>query len=319
MKHPLSRREIFATSLLFITILILAFWTRSASSVYKEHYLPRMVALSILPDFQAIREKALIERVNIHIPNFKKLAEALHEPDHKSEAWGTCIQYHSNIIEAMPNHYDAWLVKGVCEYNAGDLASAEKSMLSSLAIRKDILWSHYNLGMLYYNNGAYVNAIKELKQVLELGQYYQANEWLSAKVISDIVRVDANRDLSRSIIWSYIDSLKALAAACFITNEHTCAREYAEAGIKLNPSDQDLLVIAGATQLVSGDPAQATQQLKEAIARNPDNSAAYFFMGMALRELKDYEGGVFCLAKSKKMGFAPNNFLSKLKFRLRVY
>ncbi len=105
------------------------------------------------------------------------------------EAWDKAVHYleqsqklHPDLRETRSLLARAYLYRSFHRYNAGDLAGAEEDCVRGIALNLKIEGFHYILGVVYYQQERWVDAVKELETVLQLNPENQAAQALLAEL-----------------------------------------------------------------------------------------------------------------------------------------
>ena len=304
-----------------IILALLAFWGFSESRIFAQRVLPRLGNFRIWPDERVVQKRVMVERVNIHIPDFGQLAKVISGKSvgtRNEEVLLAGIKYFKFITDWAPDHFDAYVVRGVCEYDLGNYAEAEEALKRALVLQSNYFWSYYDLGMLYFNSGVYQAARGFLEGALARVGSYDAKVLMESKVFSDLLRADEDRPSGSEMVSALRNLHMAVAASCFILGDYACAEESSDAGRKMM-GGPDFLVLSGVASFQRGDDIRAVKFLTEAIAKDPSSGAAHFFLALSSRRMKDEAGFMVHYRKSMDLGFDPKKFLAGIKFPLRVY
>lgn len=201
----------------FLTMIIclsLAVWAWGEAGSFLRQVMPRLVKITAWPDMDAVQAKARLERVNIHTPDFGRLARALAGQgslDEQKVGLAEGARYYQYISEWMPGMFEAYLVRGVCEYGLGNHAEAEKSLKKAAVLKPDFFWVHYNLGMLYFNAGAYPLAQDFLDRAVILAGKHDERMLLRSKIFIDLLRAGGANDPGAGFVSALKDLQKARA------------------------------------------------------------------------------------------------------------
>jgi len=74
--------------------------------------------------------------------------------------------YYKAVVEYMPHRADALGLLGYCSYYLGQLNESISSYQRAIGINPDFFWFHYNLGVIYFKEGRYKEALESFKKAL---------------------------------------------------------------------------------------------------------------------------------------------------------
>ncbi|MBF0122583.1 MAG: hypothetical protein HQL21_04125 [Candidatus Omnitrophica bacterium] len=307
--------------LAIVMVALLALWGWRECATWQQRVIPRLSKVSFLPDTRTVRSRAMLERVNIHTPDFALLARAISGNGAGTEHQGALkegAQYYRYITELAPNRFDAYLVQGACEYGLRNYPDAEQALKRALYLSPNFFWTYYDLGMFYFNNGMYPVARGFLEGALARLGSYDDKALRGSKIFMDLLRSDEGMSLSQGMVKASRDLQMASAVSCFILGDFACVMKSSDAGRK-SGGGAAFLTLSGAAAFQMKDDVRAAILLSGAIAEDPLSGAAHFFLALSLKRTGDEAGFETHYARAMELKFDPKEFLAGIKFPLRVY
>jgi predicted Zn-dependent protease len=149
-------------------------------------------------------------------------------------------------------------------------------------------------GLLFFSTGTRAQAPTapvqvQFKQALELAQHGESGPALEA----------ANRVLLAHP--GYVPAWKLKGSLLEDAKRQAEAAEAYEKGLKLAPSDPDLLYKVGVYRLVAGDQERATTLLEEYVRRQPQDSDGFYYLAQAYHLSKQEERAVSAIRTCLKL------------------
>ena len=304
-----------------VTLALLAFWGWSECKILQQRVVPRLGKLRLWPDGQAVRSRAMLERVNIHAPDFIRLTRALSGKDSPAERRKILeegIKYYGYITDLRSDRFDAYMAQGVCEYGLKNYPEAEGALKRALYLWPNFFWTYYDLGMLYFNSGVYQVARGFLEGALTRIGSYDEKVLLESKIFLDLLRADQDRLVGQGIVSPLRNLHMAIAVSCFFQRDFACVAKSSDTGRKLG-GGAEFSILSGVAAFQMGDDVRALKFLTEAIAEDPSNGAPHFFLALSLKRTGNEAGFLMYYKKAMDLGFDPKKFLAAIKFPLRLY
>lgn len=161
-----------------------------------------------------LKDTAKYRILNRLLPNFQLLINEA--PIHVSPIkWRLFNNYYRRILEFMPKRADAWHILGYCEAHAHNRKKALEAFEQAYALAPNFFWNAYNLGLFYFQEARYPEAIRVLNHALRLPYEPTLKTIYAEKIYYDILRPNADqperlmqslqngrRDALKLLIWS---------------------------------------------------------------------------------------------------------------------
>ncbi len=246
---------------------------------------------------------------------FKKQAETLfpaavtaYRQGRRADAQTTC----RNILEGLPDHFDALHLLGVSELDCGHFAEAEKVLAHAVAIAPKSSEAHANLGLALFSLRRYDEARKHQEKAVTLNPRFATalsnlgNTLLHLRLLEQALEAQdraialkpdysdayCNRGMVQLLLSRYEDAIESFRRALAFNPRHMQATfgkglvalnlrhfEQAEAAfnaaLAVNPRAAGVLAQRGRLHLQKGDFSKAESDFDAALAIDPHLEAAW--------------------------------------------
>jgi len=180
------------------------------------------------------------------------------------------------------------LALGNLYYRRGNIATAEQTFQSALALAPDLPEIHNNLGVIYARQGAYDRAVAAFQRALELepgNAVAERNLAFSLQALD----LDDQALLHYQTALALGDRLATtpanMAIAYYETGQMAQAADAARQALAADEKLAPAYAVLGAVALDSHQPEAALLPLNHALLLDPGYSPAYFFLGIAYKTL----------------------------------
>ncbi len=131
-------------------------------------YIVIAVASMYLFNTLDILDRGKAEELNEIMPSFGYL-NSFNEKQgaFNQEYLDSYIAYYEKVNEFLPNQADVYSMLGYCYYHANDLEKAISFYNRAIEVNPHVFWFSYNLGVIYYKQGNYAQAVKSLQAAMD--------------------------------------------------------------------------------------------------------------------------------------------------------
>jgi len=211
---------------------------------------------------------------------FRKQADALfpaavaaYRQGRHADAQAIC----RNIVEGMPDHFDALHLLGVSEIDCGRFAQAEKVLTSAVGVAPKSAEAHANLGVALFNLRRYEDARKHQEKAVALNPKFAVavsnlgNTLLHLRLLEQALEV---QDRAIALKPDYSDAYCNRGMAQLLLNRDKDAIESFDRALSFNPRNMQAMFGKGLVALNLRHLEQAEAALNAALAINPRAAGA---------------------------------------------
>jgi len=145
---------------------------------------------ALIAEHDKNNERARMTVLNHAIPPQRYLAQILNSSQlietKVISGFNGYKDYYQKVIEYFPNSADAYAMRGFCDYKLGRIPEAILWYQKAKHLSPDFFWHYYNLGVLYFIQGQYAEAVGEFKKGLDLKLENTIQETYQSKVYQQI-------------------------------------------------------------------------------------------------------------------------------------
>jgi len=196
-------------------------------------------------------------------------------------------KYYKSVVNVLPTLPGPYGLLGYCQYYLGDERRSIDSFKKATALNSNIFSYFYNLGVIFYNQGRYEEAINNFKQAMSKNPAATVNFVYTSKVYLPILQdnsLGAQAAISKRIKQAYQYNVEMLVLS------HYQLKQYREMTVLANAAiskgfdvDGEFYYLSGLAYYETRDYPQADQMLRECIKRNPQHAQAYHYYSLILR------------------------------------
>ena len=187
-----------------------------------------------------------------------------------------------------PEHFDALHMLGVCAYQQGRFAEAEKSIGKAIAINPDFGIAHANLGAALHALRRHSEALVSLDRALQLKTDCAEAFNTRGNVLRDLDRLDqALADYNRALQLrpDYFEAISSRANVLLDLGRADEAMAGFDEALALNPDHTHILASRGNALLSLERPEDALANYDQLLSLTPGDAQAHKNRGIALRDL----------------------------------
>lgn len=206
--------------------------------------------------------------------------------------FNTALPLMQDYLLRHPNAYDAVYLMGAVDRGLGKYADAEPVLRRAVQIQPNSYDARYNLGFVLAKLGRPKEAYEQLQKAVELKPDSSEAHFQLAGVLRTLGQPD-----------------KARAELQIFEKRRQASVKQDIAGTKANQANEFLQ---------KGDPQQAANVYREAIAQDPGNARTYYDLALALDQMAEFDQERDALEKARSLDpkFAPtHNQIGFLKLR----
>jgi len=237
-----------------------------------------------------IAAKAKMTSLNQAMPHsfvhLLKLSDNQEKPD--IEYINNCIHYYEMIAEFMPNQPDAYGMLGFLYYHIQDIEKSIYFYKKAIALNSGFFWYHYNLGVIYFENEQFFEAVGYLSEAMQKDISMVLRMIFLSKLH---IQMKANiKGIDETILPNFVQGqkncLRMLVFSLYHLNEFEKMFNIAVNAIKSN-FDQEgyFFCYAGLAAYEMKDYKKAIELLNESIRKNSDHPDALNYLGLSLKAL----------------------------------
>jgi len=170
----------------------------------------------------------------------------------------------------------------------GEWAAAERSFEAARALAPDWAEVYNNLGVIYAQQGDHARAVPAFEQALLLEPgtaTVERNLGLSLQALQSYDEALAHYELALAFGEGDPGVLVNMALAYYETGQLDRAKEMARQALRGQEAPPPAYMVLGAVALRSGMPEPALSYLQQAAALDPGLHQAYYYSGLAYRDL----------------------------------
>lgn len=174
-------------------------------------YLFVFLLLNSMVNHDNALDRAKLRVLNRVAPFMDRLAEFIEQGEALSdEKLKKYFDYYKIVDAYIPGRDDVKAMLGFCYYHLGEHKKAISAYRESIGLNPYFFWSHYNLGVLYFQDEDYEKAQEEFQAALEIKQAVTVKILYASKLYQDILGEMKNpQDVVRQgLIWGYRDGYR---------------------------------------------------------------------------------------------------------------
>ncbi len=235
------------------------------------------------------------------------------------------LSYYETVAKLIAKRSDAYGLSGYFYYHLGKTRKAIASYEKAIRIHPKFFWYPYNLGLIYYKNGQYAQAIESFQQAREASldatlQFISSSE----KIYQPIVvsrkihfNLDPRKQLKEGFAKTYY-----LTVLCHyhLKNYHDMLREVKSALDQGLPHPEVFHFYAGLVYYHQKNYGQSVYYFQEVVRRNAVWPEALQYLGESLKALgKEDLAQVFLKKAGLLKGVEFNHPFSEKGIKLEPY
>jgi tetratricopeptide (TPR) repeat protein len=118
-------------------------------------------------------------------------------------------RYAQTLMRYVPNAFDAYALKGFCDYHQGQTAQAIEAFQKALEIKPDFLLGAYDLGVMYWNQGDRLKAQLYFEKFLQQDFVMFQKQIVSSKMVYAVILYEVPKP-----DWVLFTRWKQMSAIC---------------------------------------------------------------------------------------------------------
>ena len=194
----------------------------------------QIVNLPVLSYLVKERDKAVITakatKLSFHQPAFDSLAQAIISQNILSENEAKeYLNYYIQGIQDFPLLADLHYMLGITYGQIGNTKKANESLSQAAQLNPHYFWPAYNLGILYFKNKNYSNAIEWLTKAIQCPVDQSLKYTYSSRVFVQIFWPNykiQDAPLKQNILNAYVKSYKLLSDSYLFLGKNQEAQAY---------------------------------------------------------------------------------------------
>lgn len=166
---PFIRKYPWLTILVLLAVTQLS-WLWMAPEDFKATWSKNSLVANIIKEHNSIQEKSKLLTLSYYATSFSYFANIINgtqEPD-KDQMGGAIYTYYQMANQLLPDIDSAHYLLGYCEYYRGNLDEALAQYKRSIDLDPYFFWSYYNLGVIYFRQGDFLNSAEVLSRAFSL-------------------------------------------------------------------------------------------------------------------------------------------------------
>lgn len=198
------------------------------------------------------------------------------------------LLFFKTTTQLVSNSSAAWGMMGYCYVFLGDLTRAEKHYRKAVKIEPGFFWFHYNLGVIYYNQGRFDEATRWLQKAINC----RAEDALifinSSKIYHELNRhaSDTGYETESGMVGGYQEAHDMLAKAYFNQKKYNETIIVLENAARLQLISQAVLYYySGLVAIELNDFDRAAGLFQRCLKEDPNRLGAYYYLGVSLQKM----------------------------------
>ena len=212
--------------------------------------------------------------------------------DPRQENAGTILPKYVLYFKTMSNTVKksstAYAMLGYCHYHLGDQNKAAQFYRKAIDINPTFFWFHYNLGLIYFQQGQYAKAQDALQKAAQCRMEDALIFINISKFYKEMNRALSNLDYDTqaSLADGYRAVHEVLAKSYYRSKKYHESFVILENSARLGLHTQDVLYYySGLTALGMKDYEHAAALFQRSIKANPADRDAYYYLGLCLDKM----------------------------------
>jgi tetratricopeptide (TPR) repeat protein len=206
---------------------------------------------------------------------------------HQADQYPQAEAAFRQVVQAAPDHADAWVLLAETCLLQGKAAEAETGYRQALQLRPDLVQVHANLGVALAQQGKHAEAVPSYRTALRSQPIHiDALSNLGA-ALTELDQIDEAVAVLRQALRlapTFVKALNNLGKALIAQDKYVEAEAHLREALRLHPSYSMALSNLCAAVLKQGRHEEAIGLLRQALALEPHNANTHNTLGMALKE-----------------------------------
>ncbi len=266
---------------------------------------------------------AKFARLNSLLPSFDYFIKTVEEGGRfEPAALKHYRDYFKQVTKTIEGRADAYGMLGFCEYYLGNIPQAIAAHQKAIKIKPDFFWFHYNLGMIYYKNNQYPEAVESFTKAIETNLDINFKFMANSKIYLDILTaVPSSEVLTDKIKTGYRDGFTMLVLSEYRLKNYSELIHLGQQAMSLRLGNEEFfLYYIGLALFRLNRYSQAVLFLNEALKINRESPDALYQLGLSLRALGKEEAAQNFISQSERL-FKINGTYFKMidSMDLRAY
>jgi len=206
-------------------------WFWMAPENFKSVWKNNLLVAHIIKQHNLIEEKSKILTISYYYPGLSYFAHFIigdERPD-KGRIGGSFHTYYQMAVDLMPNIDAAHFLLGFCEYYMGNPDEARLQFEKSVDLNPYYFWSYYNLGVIYFKQGDFLQSAVILNKTFTLK--------------NEITLGILHQDPFYQQIWHYLDDPGQILESDLSEGKNDAALLLADCFVKAGARPQALQII----------------------------------------------------------------------------
>jgi len=250
----------------------------------------------------------------VHYVNLAQLSQNTAAP--KEESLNDFKKYYKQLVRIMPNKSEAYGMLGYLDYHLGNQEAAIDQYQRAIEINPHFFWFFHNLGILYYQNEQYADAVKMFQQALDKDKKFALQFiTLSKKVYMPLIyrkhpkcsgpecRLEPAEKIqlvlkSKSHLdQAYEDCIALLASSYLKMGNYKNVFRLLDKADGLGYHRENFYYYAGIAAYETKDYDQSNNLLLIHLKNNPNHADGYLYLGRSLKAMNQEDASSKALRK----------------------
>lgn len=270
------------------------------------------------------RDLLKLKVLNHYLPSGGQWAKFVENPErlNRKELEEFAV-YYKKVIHYMPQRADAYGMLGFCYTHLGEDDKAISSYKKAIQLEPHFFWPHFNLGVIYFKNGQYKQAVKTLQKAMATSSSHALAFIKLSKMYQDIVgrRRDSDDTIQKRLDGGYRDCFALLVSGYYHLRNFPVMLRTATHVINSSFGNKDAAYYyAGIAAYELKAYERGAFFLQEGIRRNPHNVHALHYLGLCLKALGKEKMSVMILQKAESLPKTENPIrLKEDNIEIRIF
>jgi len=253
------------------------------------------------PDLAEIQSKADLRALDYQMPSLTLLKEAQSQtPDSSSRRrlrqWA---DYFGRKAAYTPHPADSYAWQGYCYYCLRQPINAVAAYQKAIQINPPYFWFHHNLGVIYFANQEYGQAVRSFSDALQTQPYFTLSTMRAyITVIPTLILgrwppLSATEHMLRMneiLRQGYVDCYRLSTVSLFRLGNYAAVLEQSLQALQIRETDRNFFyIMAGMAAAQMQEPQQALGLLTQGLADYQQDPVVMRYLGQTLHALGQLE------------------------------
>ena len=290
-------------------------------------YIAVFLLLMIVVDREKVFSHARAATLSRFSPSFDDLADTLE--NHKQfdpKKLREYVEYYEKVVEYTPGNAEAYALLGFFYYHSGKYKKAIALFRKSIKLNPRIFWFYYNLGTIHFKLGQYDQAVIAFKKALLTNPSDTTTLISSSRIYLPIFLarlkshndIDVEQKVLSQFQWGYQECSRLLVLSYDHLEDFKQLINYAAEAMQASFFDPEIFYHAGRAAYQLKEYEKAVFFFQECVKEDLNNSDAYYYLGLSLKELNHPSLSQAALQKAAYLRATQDAAFSKKERELRL-